>query len=185
MLTSQGEETIKIDLGQINPGAEVKISINYISGPVKPSTNQNKLDQLIALQDQDGHFKWGDALLDFTGKTKEEWTSMRPRFTRRIDWVTAIGIIFLMLEDNTQAATLKARGYLSRHLKEKEAAKLIEKAFLRLKPLLVPGLEGKEQLFMRQRSETPSWKQRLAEAGLRGVVDAVVSAAITAILALL
>ncbi len=174
---------MKIDLGQINPGAEVKISINYIS--VKPSTNQNKLDQLIALQDQDGHFNWGDALMDMTGKTRAEWTAMQPWLMICDDlWITAIGIVFLMLEDNTEAATLKARGYLSSHSNEKKAAKLIEKAFLKLKPL-VPGLEGKEQLFMRQHSETNSWKRRLAEAGLKGAVGAVVSAAITAILSLL
>jgi hypothetical protein len=176
---------MKIDLGQINPGAEAKISIIYTFESAEPSTTENKHAQLIALQDQDGHFKWGDALLDLTGKTKEEWTSMRPKFERSDDlWITAIGIIFLMLEDNTEAATLKARGYLSSHSNEKKAAKLIEKAFLKLKPL-VPGLEGKEQLFMRQHSETPSWKRRLAEAGLKGAVGAVVSAAITALLSLL
>jgi hypothetical protein len=69
-------------------------------------------------------------------------------------------------------------------LNEKKVAKLIEKAFLKLKPL-VPGLEGKEELFMRQQSETPHWRHLLGEAVLKGVVGAVVSAVITAILALL
>ena len=140
-----------------------------------PSTTRNDSDWLIALQDQNGHLNWGDALLDLTGKTKEEWTSMRPKFVRCDDlWITAIGIVFLMLEDNTEAATLKARGYLSRHLKEKKVAKLIEKAFLKLKPL-VPGLEGKEQLFMRQRAETPNWRQGLGEMVLRASFQAVLS----------
>ncbi len=98
---------------------------------------------------------------------------MRPRFVKYDKlWITAIGIVLLKAEDNTEAATLKARGYLSRHLNEKKVAKLIKKAFRRLKP-------------MRQRSESPSWKQQLAEAGLRGVVGAVVSEAIKATLGLL
>jgi hypothetical protein len=171
---------MKIDLGQINPGAVAQISIDYMFKPVQPSTINDKLDQLMALQDQDGHFNWGDALLDFTGKTKEEWTSMRPRFTRRIDWITAIAIVLLMVEDNTEAATLKARGYLSSHLSENKVAKLIEKAYLKLKPL-VSGLEGKDQLFMRQCSERQIWKRRLVKLVLKGVLQVVASVTTAAI----
>ncbi len=132
--------------------------------------------QLIALQDQDGDL--GPFLSDLTGIPKEELISLRPTFTRCIDWIRAMVFVLLKAEDNAEAATLKARRYLSRHLNEKKAAKLIEKAFLKLKPL-VPGLEGKEQLFMRQRSETPSWRQRLSAAAVggaaRGAVEVVVN----------
>jgi hypothetical protein len=174
---------MKIDLGQINPGAVVKISMDYTFGPAESSTIQNKLDQLITLQDQDGHFKWGDALLDFTDKTEEELISMRPWFTRRNDWITAMVFILFKAEDNDEVATLKARRYLSSRLNEKIAAKLIEKAFLELKPL-VPGLEGQEQLFMRQRSQTPDWRQRLGEAVLMVAVRAAFPAVVATIFAL-
>jgi hypothetical protein len=98
-------------------------------------------------------------------------------FARRVDWVRAMVYVLLKAEDNAEVATLKARRYLASRLNEKRAAKLIEKAFLELKPL-VSGLKGKEQLFMRQQSETSggiNWRQHLAEAGVRGVVDAAVS----------
>jgi hypothetical protein len=138
--------------------------------------------QLTALQDQDGDL--GAFLSDLTGIPKEELMSMRPRFTRCIDWIRAMVFVLLKVEDNTEAASLKARRYLATHLNEKKVAKLIEKAFLRLKPL-VEGLEGKEQLFMRQRSETPHWRQLLGEAALKGVVGAVISAVIASAVAML
>jgi hypothetical protein len=135
----------------------------------------------MAHQDQDGDL--GAFLLDLTGKTKEELISMRPWFTRRNYWITAMVFVLFKAEGNAQTTTQEARRYLSSRLNEKRAAKLIEKAFLKLKPL-VPGLEGKEQLFMRQRSETPSWKQQLGQAALKGAAQATVSAVIAALVAL-
>jgi hypothetical protein len=117
---------------------------------------------------------------DLTGKTEEEWIAMGPRFAGRNDWITAAGIVLLKIKDNTQAAILKARRYLSIHLNKKKIEKLIEKAFLKLE-YLVPGLEGKDQLFMR--SETRSWRQQLGRAMLNGAVEVIVTAAIAAIIA--
>jgi hypothetical protein len=141
---------------------------------------QNNIDQLTALQDEDGHFKWGDALLDLTGKSRAEWLSKRPFLVRSSKlWITAAGIVLLMVEDNTEAAALKARGYLTGRLKEKKAAKLIENAFVELKHL-VPGLEGKEEQFVSPKSGTPSWRERLAEAAVKSAVRAAVRAAVQA-----
>jgi hypothetical protein len=102
---------------------------------------------------------------------------IRPILVKSNNWITAVAIVLLVLlkvEDDTEAITLKARGYLSSHLSKKKVAKLIEKAFLKLK-FLVPGLEGKEHLFMRQQLKPPSWKQRLGELVLRGAIKAVFS----------
>jgi hypothetical protein len=166
---------MKIDLGQINPGVVAQISIDYMFEPVKPSTIKDMLDQLIALQDQDGHFNWGAVMSDLTGKTEEEWMAMGPRFARRNDWITAAGIVLLKINDNTEAATLKARGYLSTGLNKKKTTKLIKKAFFKLE-YLVLGLMGKEQLFMQ--SETLNWRQRLGRALLSGAVEVIVTATI-------
>ncbi len=125
----------------------------------------------------------GAFLSDLTGIPLRRLMAMRPSFTRCVDWVRAMVYVLLKAEDNAEVATLKARRYLACHLSEKKAAKLIEKAFLELKPL-VPGLEGQDQLFMRQRSQTPDWRQRLGEAVLMVAVRAAFPAVVATIFTL-
>jgi hypothetical protein len=98
-----------------------------------PKKEEDKLTALVDLQTSDGHFKWGDGLERFAGKTKEELMANRPSFAGHDDlWVSAIVIVLLEAmeaeKELWELVVAKARKFLAKSLTQQQIEMLLAEA---------------------------------------------------------